>query len=69
MRVVRGEGTWKCQGQEVWCQGGEAEKGVKPAVKVGKVGKLEVDGKWMCHSAVGDEWSGTGGSRARKTRG
>lgn len=47
MRDVRGEGTWRCQGQEVWCQGGEAgeaEKGVKPAVEVGRVGKLEVDG-------------------------
>lgn len=39
----------ECQRQEVWCQGGEArevEKGERSAVKVGRVGKLGVDGEW-----------------------
>lgn len=68
MRDVRGEKTWKSQ--EVWCQGGEAEKGVKPAVEDGRVGKVEVDGGWdgaiqlLEINKVGQEVS-----QARKTRG
>lgn len=46
MRNVRGEGAWRYQGQEVWCQGGEAgkaEKGVRSEVNVGRLGSW---GRW-----------------------
>lgn len=44
-------------------------EGVKSAVKVGRVGKLEADGRvaWE-HSTGGEEQSGTGSNQARKIR-